>query len=142
VADDRDQVLGIPAVENRERLLHSNPFGVLTEEARANAVKRASPWQGSGPVPCRGNLIQELQRPAFHFRCGPAAEGQQKDPLWVGTAMDQVRKAVGHSLRLAGARAGDDKHRSGIRRLRSGSVLDGEPLLRVEGRQEAVAAGS
>ena len=57
---------------------------------------------------------------------GPAGEGEQQDPAGIDAGGDQVGHAVGEGVGLAGAGAGDDEQRAGVR---EGGRL---PLLRVE----------
>ena len=57
-------------------------------------------------------------------------------------AADQVRDSVGKRVGLAGTGTGNDQQWAVATSVRSCPVLHGEPLLRVQRRQEVVNARS
>src|SRR5688572_270994 len=88
----------------------------------SDAVKR------SAPEPCRldpGELVHAVE----HFFRGLVGEGEEKDFAGTHALGKQVRDPVGEGARFAGARAGKDEQRTGLRG-------DGRELLVVELRAE------
>ena len=144
VPRDRDQVFRIAAIEDREGLVEPDARRVLAQQARADAVERASPPKCGGALRSRSAepQLQQLSRPTLHLGRCPAAEREQQDPLRVGTVSNQVRDAEGKRVGLAGSGAGDDQQRTGVARVRTRAVLDREPLLRVQRREEVGGVGS
>ena len=72
--------------------------------------------------------------PSRHLGGGAARERHQQNPPRIGAVDDQVRDAVRQGVGLAGPRAGDHEERQPRRAvLLPDAVLDGPPLLRIEG---------
>ena len=129
MSDQVHQVSRIFAIVNSEGCIESNPFRVLSQEAGANAVKRARPNEGIGQ---NGRIVaQDLARdPLYSARhlCGRSSrESHQQYAVRIGTVDDQVRDAMGECVGLAGAGTGDNEE--GTREcVRPHAMLDGAAL--------------
>ena len=80
------------------------------------------------------DLPRDPLDPARHLGGGAARERHQQDAPRIGAVDDQMGDAVRQRVGLARAGAGDDEQRQPRRAvLLPDAVLDGPPLLRIEG---------
>ena len=121
---------------NREIGIEPDLVGIVAQQPRADAVEGAGPGQRvSHDV---GVLPHDLSRdpldPSRHFGGGAPRKRHQQNPPRIGAVDDQVRDAVRQGVGLAGPCAGDHEERQPRRAvLLPDPVLDGPPLLRIEG---------
>ena len=117
-----------------ESWIESDVFGILAEQAGADAVERAGPAQRL--VHDAGLLAEDLARdpldPFRHLGRGSPRERHQQDSARVRATDNQMGDAVGERVRLAGPGAGDDQERSSDMAISSYAVLDGSTLFRIE----------
>ena len=134
--DQVHQVGGILAIVDREIGIEPDLVGIVAQQPRADAVEGAGPGQRVGHD--AGALPHDASRdpldPSRHLGGGAARKRHQQNPPRIGAVDDQVRDAVRQGVGLAGPGAGDDEERRARRAvLLPDAVLDGPPLLRIEG---------
>ena len=130
-ADHAHQILGVTAVQDRERRVQSDRRSVQSEQTRGDGVVRAAP-NGSAAERARrflADAAQDAVDPPRHLGRRTACEGEQEDAPGVGARGDVVCHPVGERGGLASARAGDDEQRAV-------AVGDGLALRGVELRQD------
>ena len=117
------QILGVPAVENRERLVQAD----ARRRIRAGAARRRCGTcrpMAAPPARCLVRraqyALQHLPRPPLHFRRRAPRKRQEQDALRIGAVAHEMRDAVGERVGLAGAGAGDDQQRTVVWPRKSG----------------------
>ena len=130
------EVGGVLAVVDGEGGIEPDRGRMHPEDTRANGMEGPRPADRIAPAAarltqrCGGDALD----PARHLGGGPAREREQQDAARVGAVDDQVGDPVRERIGLAGAGTGDDEQRRGDVGAAAGdAVLDGAPLLRVEG---------
>jgi MmyB-like transcription regulator ligand binding domain len=118
MADQVHQVGGILAVVDRELGIKPDLVGVVAQQARADAVKRAGPGQcirhDAGIV--AHHLAGDAFDPLRHLGCRSAREGHQQDAARIGAIDDEVSQHQSDLVRVARTRA---RRRALGRRARS-----------------------
>ena len=130
----------------RSRIVNDscNPMRAAYSRSRRAPTLWNVPAHGSAPGPrlvaAPSARCRMLPRAALHFRRRPPRKRQEQDPLRIRAVQHQMRDAVGERVGLAGAGAGNDQQRTGDRPMRSRAVLDRNPLLGIQRRQERIAS--
>ncbi len=130
------QVRGILAVMDRERRIETDLFGIVAQQPRADPVKRAGPCQrvGHDTGVVAHHLAGDPLDAARHLARRPARECHHQHAARIGAVDDQMGYAMRQRVGFSGTRAGDDQQRRPWRAIIiQHAVLDGEPLLNVEG---------
>ena len=127
------------AIQDAEGLVQTDSLGVLSQEARADAMERSRPRQCARLARRRHakHPMEELSRAPFERLGGATREREQQDALRIGAIRDQMRGATRERARLAGAGAGNDQQRSAVICRGADAMLHREALLRVQ-RSEVV----
>ena len=134
VADEVDEVGGVAAVQDGEAGIEADRVGIVAQEARADAVEGAGPFQSAGEGGVGSQRLGADPLGAAHHRLGSApGEGQQQQPSGVGTLEDEMGDTVGERGGLARPGPGDDQQAGGQERPGLGQAMQhGRALRRVE----------
>ena len=128
-----DQVLGVGAIVDGERLVEADPRRDAAQQARADAVEGAAPRQPRRLLQ-RGEAQRFMKDAAdapLHLERGAARERQQEKARRVGARQDEAGDARGQRQCLAGSGAGDDEERADRRRAVATYTEGGGALLGV-----------
>ena len=135
VPDQIHEVRGILAVVNRESRIEADLFGIVAQQARADAVKGAGPGQRVGHHSriVADHLAGDALDAARHLAGGAARKRHQQDAARVGAIDDQMRDPVRQRIGLAGTSTGDHQQRRRRRRIAlTHAVFHGRALFGIE----------
>jgi hypothetical protein len=126
---EAEQVLGVPAVEQREAVRQAQSRRLGTQQRRGDGMERAAPWQARRGHVGRQRALggQQAADTPGHLRGGAAGECQQQHPLRIRAVPEQPGHARGQRGRLARAGTGDHEQPRGLR-----VMLDRGALGRVQ----------
>ena len=103
--DQVDGVLGVPAVENRERVGESEQRGIAAQDGMRERMERAA----RHPV---APAAQQRAGAGDHLFRGAARERQQQQAARVDALLDHARDTEHERARLAAPGAGQHQHRA------------------------------
>ena len=111
-----DEVLRIVPVQNGEIALIPERFRMLTQNPRADRMKRAAPKSPQF-------LADEVAHASHHLAGSFVGKGQQQNPVRRNALVQQKGHAIREGAGFAGTRTGDDQRRAGHRRDRRQLLL-------------------
>ncbi len=125
VAEEPQEVLGVPPVEDGEVRAQAHGPAVEAEEAAGGGVERAAP----DPTPDLPGPAEDALGPGEHLLRRPAGEGEEENPVRGDALGDEVGDPIGEGPRLARSRAGHDEEGAFAvgHRLPLGGVEVGKP---------------
>ena len=136
VAHQIHLVGGVLAVVDRKRRIEPDLFGIVAQEARADAMEGAGPVQriGHHASVCPHHLSRDAFDAAAHLGRRAARKRHQQDAARIGAVDDQMRDAVRQRIGLAGAGSGDHQQRAGRRSIaRQHAMFHSAALFRIQG---------